>query len=249
MIESQLMAPPPLKGKTVLITGAALRIGRALALTCANAGGNVIIHFHHSEREALSLQKEITRLGTQAWSLQADLQEPQEIARLMEKALTLSPLHALVNNASIFGELGLQETRLEDWEQHFAINLTAPFLLSQSFARQVQPAGGCIVNLLDWRALRPGADHFPYTVSKAALVALTKSLAASLAPQITVNGLALGAILPPSDGGDAQRIIEKVPAQHWGNLEDVGQALLFLLSQAPYVTGEILHVDGGRHLI
>ncbi len=249
MIESCRMIPSPLDGKTVLITGAAQRIGRSLALTCARAGGNVIIHYRASKTEALSLQEEIVLLGGKAWCLQADLQKLQEVAGLMTEAAKLAPLFALVNNASVFKNLGLQETRPEDWEQHLTINLTAPFLLSQSFARNVQPEGGCIVNLLDWRALRPGADHFPYTVSKAALAALTKSLAAALAPRITVNGLALGAILPPSDGGNTGRIIEQVPAQRWGGLEDVGNALLFLLSEAPYITGEIIHVDGGRHLI
>ncbi len=114
----------------------------------------------------------------------------------------------------------------------------------------MQPgADGRIVNLLDWRALRPGADHFAYTVSKAALAGLTKSLAAALAPAITVNGLALGAVLPPKDGGDTSRILENVPAKRWGSLEDVSRALIFLLAEAPYTTGEIIYVDGGRHLI
>ncbi len=209
----------------------------------------MIIHYRKSESEARNLQKEIGEMGTQAWRLQADLQKPEEIERLMEEAAGLSPLYGLVNNASIFKNLSLDETRLEDWEQHLAINLTAPFLLSQAFARHAQRSGGRIVNLLDWRALRPGADHLPYTISKAALAALTRSLGAALAPQITVNGLALGAILPPTDGGNARQIIEKVPAQHWGSLEDVGSALLFLLAEAPYITGEIIHVDGGRHLV
>lgn len=249
MIESRTMALPLLHGKTVLITGAAHRIGRSLALTCAHAGGNVIIHYHTSQTDAQSLQEEIATLGRKAWCLRADLQDPQETAGLMDAAAALSPLFALVNNASIFENLSLQQTRLEDWERHLTMNLTAPFLLSQSFARHLQTEGGCIVNLLDWRALRPGADHFPYTVSKAALAALTESLAAALAPRITVNGLALGAILPPSGGGNLDGIIEKVPARRWGGLEDVGSALLFLLTGAPYVTGEIIHVDGGRHLV
>lgn len=112
------------------------------------------------------------------------------------------------------------------------------------------PAGrqGRIVNLLDWRVLRPGADHFPYTVSKSALAAMTQSLAIALAPNITVNGLALGAILPPADGVVNPKILENVPAGQWGEMEDVENALLFLLT-SPYLTGEILHVDGGRHLV
>jgi pteridine reductase len=103
--------------------------------------------------------------------------------------------------------------------------------------------------MLDWRALRPGPDHLPYTISKAALAALTRSLATALAPQITVNGLALGAILPPSDGANIGNILDNIPAHRWANLEEVGQALVFLLDGPTYVTGEILHVDGGRHLV
>jgi len=245
-----LMTNTPLEGKTILITGAALRIGRALALACANAGGSVIIHYGTSRKEAEALREEISGSGRHAWILQADLANPTEVTRLVQEAASLSPLFALVNNASIFENLGLFDTRLEDWERHLAINLTAPFLLSREFARHVDPAAtGRIVNLLDWRALRPGADHFPYTVSKAALAALTNSLAAALAPRITVNGLALGAILPPSDEGDTSKIIEQVPAGRWGSPEDVGRALLFLLAEAPYTTGGVIHVDGGRHLI
>ena len=129
------------------------------------------------------------------------------------------------------------------------VNLTAPFLLSQAFARTIgREAEGRIVNLLDWRAMRPGADHLPYTVSKAGLAALTQSLAIALAPNITVNGLALGAILAPGEGAP-KRLLEQIPAGRWGALDEVGQALVFLLSGPAYVTGEILHVDGGRHLV
>ncbi|MDX9864376.1 MAG: SDR family oxidoreductase, partial [Anaerolineaceae bacterium] len=107
---------------------------------------------------------------------------------------------------------------------------------------------GRIINLLDWRALRPGPDHLPYSISKSALAALTHSLAAALAPQITVNGLALGAVLPPADGSPAQNILNKVPSGRWASLEEVNQALIFLLKGPAYITGEILYVDGGRHL-
>ena len=108
---------------------------------------------------------------------------------------------------------------------------------------------GRIINLLDWRALQPGPDHLPYTISKSALAALTRSLAVALAPQINVNGLALGAILPPSGGITDPNILNRVPARRWANLEEVSQALVFLLNGPAYVTGEILHVDGGRHLL
>jgi pteridine reductase len=122
-------------------------------------------------------------------------------------------------------------------------------LLSQAFGRKLGNAEGRIVNILDWRALRPGADHLPYTVSKAGLAALTQSLAIALAPNITVNGMAFGAILPPADGGDTSGILDDVPAERWADLEEVNQTLRFFLEGPAYVTGEIVHVDGGRHLI
>lgn len=240
----------PLSGKTVLVTGAAKRIGRALALACARAGADVFIHYGTSAAEAARLKEKIQSLGTRAWCLQTDLSHADEVPRLIEQAASIQPLDALVNNAALFEDLSLSETSRANWDRHLAVNLTAPFLLSQAFARQL-PIGrqGRIVNLLDWRALHPGADHFPYTLSKAALAALTQSLAAALAPAVTVNGLALGAILPPATGSPASDLLRKIPAGRWGKLEDVENALLFLLSGPMYVTGEILHVDGGRHLV
>jgi pteridine reductase len=158
-----------------------------------------------------------------------------------------TPLHGLVNSAAIFESLSLEATSVDDWQRHLQINLTAPFLLSQAFAMQA-PDGARIVNILDWRALRPGADHFPYTISKAALAAMTKSLAVALAPKIIVNGLALGAILPPSDGKARPDIIKNVPAGRWAEQAEVEQTLVFALTCPAYILGEIIHVDGGRHL-
>jgi NAD(P)-dependent dehydrogenase (short-subunit alcohol dehydrogenase family) len=237
-----------LEGKTILVTGGARRVGRLLALACGHAGADVIIHHGHSLEEALEVQKEIASLGRRAWILPADLSNVDEVYRLIPQANALAPLDGLVNSAAIFEKISLQDTTLEDWERHLSINLTAPFLLSQTFAKQT--SHGRIVNIVDWRALRPGADHFPYTVSKAALAAMTKSLAVALAPNITVNALALGAVLPPADGSSASdKIIEQVPAKRWSEAHEVQDALIFLLSGPAYITGEIIHVDGGRHLI
>jgi NAD(P)-dependent dehydrogenase (short-subunit alcohol dehydrogenase family) len=144
--------------------------------------------------------------------------------------------------------LSLDQTTLEDWQRNIAINLTAPFLLSKAFARQAKD-GGRIVNILDWRALRPGADHFPYTISKASLAAMTRSLAVALAPDLPVNGLALGAILPPADGAANAEILKNVPMKRWAQEDEIEQALIFLLTCPAYITGEIIHVDGGRQLV
>jgi NAD(P)-dependent dehydrogenase (short-subunit alcohol dehydrogenase family) len=244
------MDEQPLLDKTVLITGAARRVGRIFALGCAQAGANVIIHYGHSSEEAAQTQGEIKALGRRAWVLASDLSKPAEASQTISQAKGISLLYALVNSAAIFEPLSLPETTLSDWERHLAINLTAPFLLSQAFAEQLpESAEGRIVNILDWRALRPREDHFPYTISKAALAALTQSLAVALAPRITVNGLALGAVLPPSDGGAGADVIENVPLGRWSEAKEIQQALVFLLAGPSYITGEIIHVDGGRHLI
>ena len=239
-----------LPGKTVLVTGGAHRVGKALALAVAQAGGDVIIHYGRSVSQAKETQAEVEKWGRIAYLLQADLSDASQVQDLMKRAVQIAPVDALVNNAAIFEPLDWEDTDLESWNRHLMINLTAPFLLSQAFARSLTAKKeGRIVNILDWRALRPGVDHLPYTISKAGLVALTQSLAQALSPAITVNGIALGAILPPSDGAAEDEIVSDIPAQRWAELEEVQQTLLFLLTGPRYVTGEIIHVDGGRHLI
>jgi NAD(P)-dependent dehydrogenase (short-subunit alcohol dehydrogenase family) len=216
-----------------------------------------VIHYRSSETEAESLAEEIAAMGGSASLIKADLSDPAQVQPLVEQAADAGALFALINNASIFAPVTWEKTTLESWQQHLTVNLTAPFLLSQAFARHLPPgASGRIVNLLDWRALRPGADHLPYTISKAALAALTRSLAVAFAPRITVNGLALGAALPPNEGegesvdqAQLDRIIADVPAKRWADIDEVCRAMLFLLDGPEYITGEIIHVDGGRHLV
>ncbi|MRR32896.1 SDR family NAD(P)-dependent oxidoreductase, partial [bacterium] len=224
-----------LAGKTILITGGARRIGRAISLAVAEAGADVIVHYGSSPEQADQTGKDIRAMGRRAWILQADLEDPSQVAGVMEKANELAPVDALINNAAIFLPGDVLSTSLGTWQQHIAINLTAPFLLSQVFARLLPPEReGHILNLLDWRALRPGSDHFAYTISKAALAAMTQSLAVSLAPHIIVNGLALGAILPPADGSKTADILRNVPAARWADLKEVGQGVVFLLSGPSY---------------
>ncbi len=230
------------------MTGAGRRLGRAFAEALAINGANVIVHYGHSAEEAGGVVRDLEVHGVKAVAIQADLANPVEAAELVSRAEeAIGKVDLLVNNAAIFGPVGALDASIEDWQSHLDVNLTAPFLISQQFARARDGAPGSIVNLLDWRALRPGADHFPYTISKAALAALTRGLAVSLAPDIRVNGLALGAILPPSDGGTNDPL-EGVPSERWGTVEEAVEALLFLLAGPEYMTGEILHVDGGRHL-
>lgn len=240
-----------LTNKNVLITGGARRVGRVMSLAVARAGGNVIIHHGHSPTEAREVKEEIESNGQKAYILQADFSNLKESKNLISRALDFGPLYALVNSAAIFKNNDWSSTSLSDWNAHHQINLTTPYLLSKDFATSIEKgAKGRIINILDWRALRPQGDHFAYTISKAGLAALTKSMAVSLAPDVTVNGLALGAILPPIDGHEEnhQEVIDPVPAGRWAELGELEEALIFLLTGPMYITGEILHLDGGRHL-
>ena len=237
-----------LNGKVIMVTGAARRVGKMFALACARAGADVVIHHAHSDDDAELARAEIEGLGQRAWIFKADLGDSVQAANLIPSVNRSTPLHGLVNSAAIFESLTLETTTLDDWQRHLQINLTAPFLLSQAFTKQA-PEAAHIVNILDWRALRPGADHLPYTISKAALASLTKSLAVALGPKAAVNGLALGAVLPPADGKENPDILKNIPAKRWAEESEVEEALLFLLTCPAYLTGEILHLDGGRHLV
>lgn len=240
-----------LHGKTVLITGAARRIGKSLALASAKAGASVIIHHSHSDLEAHQTAEDIKCLGVNAYIIKADFSQPESAVIEIEKHIKdKEELFALVNNAAIFEPIKFNDTTLITWQRHLDINLTCPMLLSQAFTRILGEKKGRIINILDWRASRPGKDHFPYSISKAAFVAMTKSLAVSLAPNITVNAMAFGAILPPADGNlDSKGIIGQVPMKRWAEMEEVIETFLFLLTGPDYITGEIIHIDGGRHLV
>jgi NAD(P)-dependent dehydrogenase (short-subunit alcohol dehydrogenase family) len=239
-----------LAGKTILITGAARRLGAEIALFCAQNGADIIIHYHTSETEASEIKARITALGRLCWTVQADLNNTNAVVRMYEAANKFSPIAALINNASIFKPGGMMDSNLEDWETALRVNLTAPFVLTQAFTKHYSdPQVGRVVNLVDWRALRPGKDHFAYTISKAALVALTKSTALNLAPRIIVNAIALGAILPPENEPPSPNILKHVPMNRWAGLEEFLSAIKFLLDGPEYITGEVIHLDGGRHLV
>ncbi len=240
-----------LRGRTALITGAARRVGRHLALAMAGAGVRVVIHYRTSRAEAERLAGEITGTGGQAALVDGDLNDAAVMEGLIARAARpFGPLDILVNNASIFAPGDALATTLAEWRRYQAIHAEAPFVLSRDFARQL-PAGrdGAIVNLNDWRAGRPGPDHFAYTISKAALHALTRGLAQALGPRgIRVNELALGAVLPPEggEGGYLHTLREQIPTRRFPTLDDVAAALLFVLRNRG-LSGETIHVDGGRH--
>ena len=247
--------PDPLRfldGRTALVTGAPRRVGRVLALALARAGANVAIHYGSSEAEARATADQIERLGVRSTVLQADLLDTGQVEGLVDAATgRLGPIDILINNASIFSTQSVDATTAKVWDDSFAVNLRAPFLLSRAFARAL-PADrkGDIVNMNDWRGLRPGADHFAYTVAKSGLHGLTQGLAVALAPRIKVNEVALGAVLPPegSSADHVEKLQRKIPLDRWSPPEEVAEAVVYLL-RAPSATGLTLYVDGGRHLV
>ncbi|MGC9359119.1 MAG: SDR family oxidoreductase [Anaerolineae bacterium] len=240
-----------LEGSVALVTGAAVRLGKALALGLAQAGVDVAVHYNRSIAPAQETVSEIRSLGRRAVAVQADLSDSVAVQGLVSAVHeALGSIDILVNSAAIFERGTLETTTEELWDRHLAINLKAPFLLCQSFARQLQSdRRGHILNIADWRALRPGKAFVAYTVAKAGLVALTKTLALGLAPQIQVNAIAPGAILPPPGKSDdaLQRLVPRIPLGHTGSPEDIVEAALYLL-RSDFVTGEVLDVTGGEHL-
>lgn len=241
-----------LGGKSAIVTGGAVRIGRAIALALAREGVNVCIHFGSSEKEAIKTQWEIQCLGVLATIVQADLASDEHAARIVvdHAAGMFGGIDILVNSAAIFEPGSLAVTTEHGFDRHVAINLRAPLFLSKMFVEYVEPGRkGHIINIADWRATHPVPGHLAYTLSKAGIVTLTKILAQELAPQIQVNAIAPGAILPPPDKDDAhlQRIADQIPLKRSGSPDDITDAVLFLL-RSDFITGEVLHVTGGEEL-
>jgi NAD(P)-dependent dehydrogenase (short-subunit alcohol dehydrogenase family) len=239
-----------IKGRVALITGAGVRVGRAIALGLAQQGADVAVHYNSSSAAAEEVVAAIHGMGRQAIALPADLGDMNDVISLIPRAAdALGTVDVLINSASIFERGTLDSTTTENWSRHLDINLRAPFFLCQAFARQL-PAGhrGHIINVADWRVARPGTQYMAYTLSKSALVTLTQSLALGLAPSIQVNALAPGAILPPpEDDGYFERLAERLPLKHTGKPQDIVDAVLYLL-RSDFVTGEVLHITGGEHL-
>ncbi len=243
-----------LKNKVALITGGAKRVGKKLAMTLAAEGCHIVVHYGRSAEAARETVSEIEALGVSAWSVSADLGDEKAVAAIVPFVLEKAgQLDILINSASIFPAEDFLSAKSETWDTAMMVNLKAPFLLSQAFARALpENRAGKIINLLDTIALRPQNHHFSYTLSKVGMVGLTQSMAVALASKnVQVNGIALGAILPNVNDDPAlfDRLAQKIPARRTGSPEDVAQAMLFLLKHGNYTTGEIIRVDGGRHLV
>lgn len=238
--------------KTALVTGGAIRVGKAISHALSERGYRVVIHYGSSEKEAHETAKAIRSNGGSADLLQADLANADAACALVQQAVAITgSLDVLVNNAAIFLPGGLADTDLEMWNKQFAINLRAPFLLCREFAlRLPDDVLGVIVNVLDTRVFRSGRDHFAYRLTKEALAAMTRNLALDLAPRIRVNGVAPGAVLPPpgEDISYLQAVVEqRVPLKIPGSAEHVAATALHLI-ESEFLTGVIVPVDGGEAL-
>lgn len=234
----------------VIVTGGAVRLGRAMAMGVAGAGARVVVHYGHSAEAARHTVAEIETLGGEAVAIQADLLDAGAARSIIEQAVErYGRVDALVNSASIYEPAGVDDTTEELWDRHFAINLKAPFFLCRAFAAQLGERHGHVVNIADWRGTRPTASRVAYTLTKAGLIAMTQSLAQALAPNVQVNAIAPGVILPPPGKGEeyVRRLLPSIPLRRSGSPADVVEALLYLL-RSGYVTGEVLYVTGGQHL-
>jgi pteridine reductase len=240
-----------LAGKTVLITGAARRVGAAMARTLHAAGANLVIHYRKSARDAGTLAAELNAIRAEsATTFGADLLELDRLPELVESALRVfGSLDVLINNASTFYPTRLGEITPQAWDDLMGSNLKVPLFLSQSAAPALRDSNGLIINIVDIHALRP-LRHYPvYCAAKAGLHMLTRALARELGPEIRVNGISPGPVLWPEHEGDAQvraKIVQRTLLKRMGNPEDVARTALFLAGSAPFITGQILAVDGGR---
>jgi pteridine reductase len=236
-----------------LVTGGGKRVGAVIARTLHAAGYDLALHCRHSVAEAEALAAELERQRADSTVvLQADLSDPDAPAALVDTLLAqVGRLDALVNNASAFFPTPVGNATQAQWDELFASNARAPFFLAQAAAPALRTARGAIVNLVDIYAERALADHPIYCMAKAALAAMTRALALDLAPEVRVNGVAPGAVLWPGDGkpyADQEALLARTPLRRSGSPEDVAGAVLWLVRDAPFVTGQVLAVDGGRVL-
>ncbi|HVR93621.1 MAG TPA: pteridine reductase, partial [Casimicrobiaceae bacterium] len=238
----------------VLITGGAKRVGAATCRRLHSAGANLMLHYRVSAGEARLLQAELNHQRKDSVALiQADLLDIAKLPAMVEQTVqSFGRLDALVNNASSFFQTPVGEITAAAWEDLIGTNLRAPLFLSQAAAPALKKSQGAIVNITDIHAERPLKNYVVYSVAKAGLVGLTRSLARELAPEVRVNAIAPGPILWPDDESfdelSRQRIISHTPLKREGTPEDIAKAVHFLLAEATYVTGETINVDGGRHV-
>ena len=234
--------------KVALVTGGAVRLGRAISLELARAGFDVAVNYHRSAAAARATAAAVTALGARAMSIRADVARPADAHRLVAETLRrLGRLDLLVNNAGVFWRTPWNTVTPADFDRFIAVNVKGAFFCSQAAARAMSRRGGRIVNLADVGALRAWPGYIPYAISKAGVVMLTRGLAAALAPRIQVNAVGPGAVLLPEDfpRGAMKRLQARVPMGRLGHPDDVAAAVRFFATCPDYITGQVLYVDGG----
>jgi NAD(P)-dependent dehydrogenase (short-subunit alcohol dehydrogenase family) len=244
-----------LNDQVALVTGAAHRVGKAIALALAQCGVHLLIHYNRAVPDQLrDTLHEIKSFGVDAFAIQADLARPEGIESIMTSVQeNFGRLNILVNSASVFPSAHLMDITLDSWDETFNVNLRAPFLLTQRaarFMRQNKPSGGVIINICDRGVDRPWPSRPHHGVSKAALWALTQVSAVSLAPDIRVNAIVPGPVMKTNDGMSDeqwQQIGQMLPLKRTGEGGDVGRAVVYL-AQEDFLTGTLIHVNGGEHL-
>ncbi len=233
-----------------LVTGGARRVGRAIAVALASRGYDIIVHYNSGSDEAVATCDALRALGVRAQHLRADLSDVSAAQRLPERAhAVFGHLEIVVNSAAMMLRTPVGDVTPSDWDMMFALNLRAPFFVSQAAAPLLAPQQGVIINIADLAAYETWPAYVPHAITKAGVVQMTRGLARALAPNVRVNAVAPGAVLLPDewDDGTAQRLASTTPLRRLGSAEDVAQAVVYLC-EATYVTGEVIIVDGGRHI-
>ena len=241
-----------IEGKIALVTGSAKRVGRSIVLALAERGAEVVLHYRDSEVEAQEVLSLIKRAGGKPVAVQGDVSVAADVDRIVETAMqAFGRIEILVNNAAIFYRTPFDRLNEADWDRFLAVNLKGPFLLCRRIgAIMLQQGQGKIVNLADIAGQKVWAEYIPYSVSKAGVIALTVGLAKALAPHVQVNAIAPGTVLLPEGTSlqEQERAVRRVPVDRLGSPDDIARAVVYLVEN-DFISGEILRVDGGQHLV
>ncbi len=236
-----------LSGKTALVTGAAKRVGREIALGLARRGANIVVHYNTSAADARRVVAEIKALGVDALAVKADQASAREVRAAVAKAAKhFGGIDVLVVSAAVFHRTPFDTLTESDWDVHIDANLKGPFLFALEVGRRMR--AGKIILFADWAAIRPYRNYLPYLVSKAGIICLTKALAKELAPGVQVNAIAPGPVLLPADfpASEKRKVIESTLVKRVGSPQDIVNSVLFLIEGSDFITGHVLVVDGGR---
>jgi pteridine reductase len=240
-----------LEGKTALVTGAAKRVGREIALGLARHRANIVVHYNTSATDARRTVTEIMALGVDAIAVKANQSNAREVRAAVGKAIKhFGAIHVLVTSAAVYKKTPFDTLTERDWDLHIDANLKGPFLFALEVGRHMKRKGiaGKIINFADWAAIRPYANYLPYCVSKAGVICLTKSLAKALGPKVQVNAIAPGPVLLPPDltEKEKQEVVNATVVKRLGSPQDIVNSVLFLIEGSDFITGHTLVVDGGR---